>query len=172
MPNGKIIYLSPQEEKKSFSIEQFRANLYAIDTKFSKSYLWGVEWWYHKHLNGDSRYWDLAKTIFLVFSNYYVVNYYSNLNEEKFLPRLIQSIRKQNFSDYEIIVSDANLATKPKKLPCKTTVILLLMLMTTIITQLGKETMEQKQPAEMFFLFFGRRYCSTRRFFGKSHERI
>lgn len=65
VPSGKIIYLSPEEEKKSFSIEQFRANLqYSIDTKFSKSYLWGVEWWYHKHLNGDSRYWDLAKTIF------------------------------------------------------------------------------------------------------------
>lgn len=30
------------------------------------------------------------------------------LNEEKFLPNLIASIRKQDFSDYEIIVSDAN----------------------------------------------------------------
>ena len=28
------------------------------------------------------------------------------LNEEKFLPYLIQSIKKQNYSDYEIIVSD------------------------------------------------------------------
>jgi len=28
------------------------------------------------------------------------------LNEEKYLPRLIASLKKQNFSDYEIIVSD------------------------------------------------------------------
>jgi glycosyltransferase involved in cell wall biosynthesis len=30
------------------------------------------------------------------------------LNEEKYLPRLIASIKKQSFSDYEIIVSDGN----------------------------------------------------------------
>ncbi|HNX10776.1 MAG TPA: glycosyltransferase [bacterium] len=29
------------------------------------------------------------------------------LNEEKYLPRLLQSIKEQNFSDYEVIVSDA-----------------------------------------------------------------
>lgn len=29
------------------------------------------------------------------------------LNEEKYLPRLLASIKKQNFSDYEIIVADA-----------------------------------------------------------------
>lgn len=38
------------------------------------------------------------------------------LNEEKFLPRLIQSIRKQNFSDYEIIVSDANSSDQTKEI--------------------------------------------------------
>jgi len=30
------------------------------------------------------------------------------LNEEKYLPRLLQSIKEQQFSDYEVIVSDAN----------------------------------------------------------------
>lgn len=38
------------------------------------------------------------------------------LNEEKFLPRLIQSIKKQNFSDYEIIVSDANSQDKTREI--------------------------------------------------------
>lgn len=28
-------------------------------------------------------------------------------NEEKYLPKLLQSIRKQNFRDYEVIVADA-----------------------------------------------------------------
>ena len=65
VPNGKIIYLSPEEENKSFNIDQFKANLqYAINTKFNKTYLWGVEWWYYKNLNGDKSYWEVAKTIF------------------------------------------------------------------------------------------------------------
>lgn len=34
------------------------------------------------------------------------------LNEEKFLPLLLNSIREQNFSDYEIIVSDGNSTDK------------------------------------------------------------
>lgn len=38
------------------------------------------------------------------------------LNEEKFLPRLLDSIRRQNFKDYEIIVSDANSSDQTKKI--------------------------------------------------------
>ncbi len=34
------------------------------------------------------------------------------LNEEHYLPRLLNSIKKQNFSDYEIIVSDAGSSDK------------------------------------------------------------
>lgn len=34
------------------------------------------------------------------------------LNEEKYLPRLLQSIKKQNFFNYEIIVSDAGSSDK------------------------------------------------------------
>ncbi|MDI3496151.1 MAG: hypothetical protein PWQ35_172 [Patescibacteria group bacterium] len=34
------------------------------------------------------------------------------LNEEKYLPRLLESIRRQSFSDYEIIVSDAGSTDK------------------------------------------------------------
>ena len=38
------------------------------------------------------------------------------LNEEKFLPRLIESIKRQSFSDYEIIISDADSDDKTKEI--------------------------------------------------------
>lgn len=38
------------------------------------------------------------------------------LNEEKYLPRLLKSIKKQNFSDYEIIVSDGLSEDATKKI--------------------------------------------------------
>lgn len=45
------------------------------------------------------------------------------LNEEKYLPKLLESIKKQNFSDYEIIVADAGSNDKTisiaKKNNCK-----------------------------------------------------
>lgn len=65
VPKGSIIYLSDKEAAKSFDLEQFKANLqFAIDTKFDKAYLWGVEWWYYKYKNGNPSYWELAKTLF------------------------------------------------------------------------------------------------------------
>lgn len=65
VPNGKMIHLSTEEASKSFNIEQFSANLqYAINIKFKKAYLWGVEWWYFQYLNGDRAYWELARTLF------------------------------------------------------------------------------------------------------------
>ncbi len=45
------------------------------------------------------------------------------LNEEKYLPKLLESIKKQNYNNYEIIVSDANSKDKTreiaKKFGCK-----------------------------------------------------
>lgn len=65
VPKGSIIYLSDKEAAKSFDLKQFEANLqFAINTKFNKAYLWGVEWWYYKYKNGDPKYWELAKTLF------------------------------------------------------------------------------------------------------------
>jgi hypothetical protein len=53
------------EEKKSFSLEQFKANVqYSLDLNFSKTYLWGVEWWYYKYKHGEPTYWEFAKTLF------------------------------------------------------------------------------------------------------------
>lgn len=65
VPQGSMIYLSAEEANKSFSIDQFRANLqFAVNTKFAKTYLWGVEWWYFQYQNGDKAYWELARTLF------------------------------------------------------------------------------------------------------------
>jgi hypothetical protein len=54
------------EYKKSFNIEQFKANVqFAIDTGFKKAYLWGVEWWYFQNkVMHNSDYWNFAKTLF------------------------------------------------------------------------------------------------------------
>jgi hypothetical protein len=65
VPSGSMIYLSPVEASKSFSLAQFKANLqYAINIDFQRSYLWGVEWWYYQYKNGDKIYWELARGIF------------------------------------------------------------------------------------------------------------
>jgi glycosyltransferase involved in cell wall biosynthesis len=38
------------------------------------------------------------------------------LNEEKYLPKLLQDIKRQDFSDYEIIISDGNSNDKTKEI--------------------------------------------------------
>lgn len=63
--HGGLNYLSQEEESKSMTIKQFAANAqYAINTGFSRSYLWGAEWWYWKKITGDPSFWELAKQIF------------------------------------------------------------------------------------------------------------
>lgn len=62
----KIFDISDEEYKKSFNLDQFKANVqFAINTGFKKTYLWGVEWWYYQYkVVGNSEYWDFAKTLF------------------------------------------------------------------------------------------------------------
>ena len=65
VPEGKIIYLTQKDIDKSMSIEQFKANLqYAINLNFSRTYAWGVEWWYWQKLYGNPEYWQIASTVF------------------------------------------------------------------------------------------------------------
>ena len=65
VPKGTLAELPPSESNKSFDLKQFEANLqYAINADLNQCYLWGVEWWYLRKLNGSSEYWDLAKTLF------------------------------------------------------------------------------------------------------------
>lgn len=63
--NGNMIDLSIEEQDKSLSINQFKSNLqFAINTDFKQAYLWGVEWWYWRKINGDISFWSIAKNIF------------------------------------------------------------------------------------------------------------
>jgi len=65
VPQGKIIYLSQDEAKYSFDVKQFKENIqYAINTKFNKAYLWGVEWWYWQYKHNDPSFWLFARTLF------------------------------------------------------------------------------------------------------------
>jgi len=41
------------------------------------------------------------------------------LNEEKYLPKLLESIKKQDFKDYEVIVADAGSTDNTKKIAKK-----------------------------------------------------
>lgn len=63
-PNSTLDKLPDKEKLKSFSIEDFKANLqYAANTQFKQVWLWGAEWWYMEKIRGNSAYWDLAKTL-------------------------------------------------------------------------------------------------------------
>lgn len=65
VPEGKMIYLTKKEIDRSMSVEQFKANLqYSINLDFSRTYIWGVEWWYWQKKYGDQRYWEISKYLF------------------------------------------------------------------------------------------------------------
>jgi len=65
VPKGEMIYLTNNEINKSMSVDQFKANLqYAIDLNFSRTYIWGVEWWYWQKKYGNPEYWQIAEKIF------------------------------------------------------------------------------------------------------------
>lgn len=65
VPNGTLADLDFREYHKSFSVEQFEANLqFAINTDFRQAYLWGVEWWYVQKEKGHPEYWNLARSLF------------------------------------------------------------------------------------------------------------
>lgn len=65
VPQGSMIYLPKEEAEKSFNMDQLKANLQvAINTRFKKTYIWGVEWWYFQYLNQDKSYWEFARTLF------------------------------------------------------------------------------------------------------------
>ena len=60
------MFESDKEYKKSFNLDQFKANTqFAINTGFKKTYLWGVEWWYYQYkVINNPEYWNFAKTLF------------------------------------------------------------------------------------------------------------
>ena len=57
--------MTKEESDVSLSIEKFNKNIeYAKKTGFDEMYLWGVEWWYWRKMNGDDSYWNRAKELF------------------------------------------------------------------------------------------------------------
>ncbi len=59
--------ISIAEQEKTLSVEQLQKNInYASRVGASRAYLWGVEWWYWmKEKNGDARYWELIKSLWV-----------------------------------------------------------------------------------------------------------
>jgi hypothetical protein len=63
--HGLMSQLTPEKIEKTMSVDQFRANLqYAINLNFSRTYIWGVEWWYFQKKYGNPQYWWLATVLF------------------------------------------------------------------------------------------------------------
>lgn len=47
------------------NVEKFEDILvYAENTRYEKQYLWGAEWWYWLHLQGESAMWERGKQLF------------------------------------------------------------------------------------------------------------
>ncbi len=82
------------------------------------------------------------------------------LNEENYLPLLLESIKKQNFNDYEIIVADAGSTDKTleiaKNYGCIT--------MAGGLPAKGKNEGAGMAKGDLLF-FFGRRCRFARKFF-------
>ncbi len=63
---SQSVYSRPFEEWYSvFDEEMFRKNLQFVkEAHISEVYLWGAEWWYALKQQGDSRLWNVAKSVF------------------------------------------------------------------------------------------------------------
>ena len=60
--NKKMVELSKAEQEESFDLWRFRDNIrYVRRTGFPSVYLWGVEYWYWLHQQGDDAFWNEAK---------------------------------------------------------------------------------------------------------------
>ncbi|OGY51822.1 MAG: hypothetical protein A3J59_01900 [Candidatus Buchananbacteria bacterium RIFCSPHIGHO2_02_FULL_56_16] len=58
----KMVELSRAEQERSFDLWRFRDNIaYVRRTGFPSVYLWGVEYWYWLHQQGDDVFWNEAK---------------------------------------------------------------------------------------------------------------
>ncbi len=63
----KLLYdVSPEEQKKTMDLEQFRENInFARNTGLKEFYFWGAEWWYWmKEQQKEPQIWNEAKKLF------------------------------------------------------------------------------------------------------------
>ena len=64
LPNNVVTAENIDEQFKSLSFDRLQKNLdFAKKTGFSRSYLWGVEWWYWLELHGDSEIADYMTSL-------------------------------------------------------------------------------------------------------------
>jgi len=60
-----ILHTSVEDQNKSFDYAQFEKNIaFSKDLGVPRVYMWGVEWWYWKKIQGDASFWNLAKKQF------------------------------------------------------------------------------------------------------------
>lgn len=56
---------SVKVQEKSFNLQSLNDNIaFSRNLGFPRVYLWGVEWWYWKKLQGDNSYWTTAQALF------------------------------------------------------------------------------------------------------------
>ncbi len=62
-PDNKFItQLSFDQQSAHFTPADLKNNMeFAKKTGLKDIYLWGVEWWYYRKINGDSSYWEVGK---------------------------------------------------------------------------------------------------------------
>lgn len=67
-PWGSVAFteMTAEDRNASFSPKRFTQNAaFAKRTQLPRAYWWGAEFWYwEKEINGNSQYWDIAKTVF------------------------------------------------------------------------------------------------------------
>lgn len=64
-PENNALAVPINDQEEIFPMSQFQRNVsFAKKTGFDEILLWGVEWWYFMKQNGQSQYWDYAKTLF------------------------------------------------------------------------------------------------------------
>lgn len=60
-----MIDIPIEEQIKVFTTRDLKDNVrYSHKTGFSKSFLWGVEWWYYLARHGHTEYLETAKLIY------------------------------------------------------------------------------------------------------------
>jgi len=85
------------------NIEKFEDILeYAAKTRYEKQYLWGAEWWYWLHLEGESQMWERGRELFLTDTSNTVVDE-DDFTELEFLPE--ENILLEN-NEEDILAED------------------------------------------------------------------
>ncbi len=62
----QIYEIDETRQKRSMDINRFREIIeYSQKTGFDEIYLWGVEWWYQRYVDGNDSLWNEAKQLFV-----------------------------------------------------------------------------------------------------------